>query len=73
MERAAKEGILLMDIGTEPKTLDPQLATGQPAHRVITALFEGLVIPHPQRDGVVLPGVADTWEHNEDALSLIHI
>ncbi|KAF0093052.1 MAG: oligopeptide transport system substrate-binding protein [Puniceicoccaceae bacterium 5H] len=67
MERAAKEGILLMDIGTEPKTLDPQLATGQPAHRVITALFEGLVIPHPQRDGVVLPGVADTWEHNEDA------
>jgi oligopeptide transport system substrate-binding protein len=28
--------------GSEPRTLDPGVATGQPEHRLIAALFEGL-------------------------------
>ncbi|MDP0501118.1 MAG: peptide ABC transporter substrate-binding protein [Verrucomicrobiota bacterium JB022] len=67
VDRAAKEGILLIDSGAEPATLDPQLASGQPEHKVIVALFEGLLVPHPEREGEVLPGVAEEWEHNDDA------
>lgn len=67
VEEATRAGILLMDNGTEPATLDPHLASGEPERRVIMALFEGLVIPHPEIDGDVLPGVAERWEHDTSA------
>lgn len=50
---------------TEPKTLDPQLVTGQPEHRLVLAIFEGLV----RRDARTLkpaPGVAKSWEISPD-------
>src|SRR5690606_24021310 len=54
--------------GTEPDTLDPQLATGSPEQRILSALFEGLT----RRDAATLqptPGVAERWEVSADELS----
>ncbi|HEX4339647.1 MAG TPA: peptide ABC transporter substrate-binding protein [Polyangiaceae bacterium] len=51
--------------GTEPKTLDPHLMTGQPEHRLASALFEGLV----RRDAKSMrpaPGVAKSWDVSPD-------
>lgn len=53
--------------GTEPKTLDPHLMTGQPEGRVASELFEGLT----RRDAKTMrpaPGVAESWELSEDGL-----
>jgi oligopeptide transport system substrate-binding protein len=50
---------------SEPKTLDPQLMTGQPEHRLALALFEGLA----RRDARTLkpaPGVATSWDISPD-------
>jgi len=66
-DRAAAEGILLVDNGSEPKDLDPHVVTGFPEHRVIKSLLEGLVAEHPTDSNQVVPGVARSWTHNEDA------
>jgi len=51
--------------GTEPKTLDPDLATGEPEHRLLEALFEGLARLEP-RSLEPVPGVAESWEISAD-------
>src|SRR5947207_5471577 len=51
--------------GTEPKTLDPQIMTGQPEGRIADALFEGLTY----RDTATLkpvPGMAASWDVSPD-------
>ena len=51
--------------GTEPKSLDPQLTTGEPESRLTDALFEGLT----RFDGKTLgpiPGVAKSWDVSPD-------
>jgi oligopeptide transport system substrate-binding protein len=51
--------------GTEPKTLDPGIMTGQPEHVLADALFEGLT----RFDGATLkqvPGVSSSWELSPD-------
>jgi len=53
--------------GTEPKTLDPGLMTGEPEGRIADALFEGLT----RRNARSLrpePGVAERWEVSADGL-----
>lgn len=65
-DRAARDGILLLGNGTEPKTLDPGLVSGVPERDIVGALFEGLVIIDPDDPSSVLPGVAESWEANED-------
>jgi oligopeptide transport system substrate-binding protein len=53
--------------GTEPKTLDPHLMTGQPEGRIASELFEGLT----RRDAKTMrpaPGVAERWEVSPDGL-----
>jgi oligopeptide transport system substrate-binding protein len=50
---------------TEPKTLDPDIMTGQPEHTLGDALFEGLT----RFDGNTLkqvPGVSSGWEISPD-------
>jgi oligopeptide transport system substrate-binding protein len=66
-ERAMRDGILLLGNGTEPASLDPQIATGVTESNIIVCLFEGLVIPHQSDDDGVEPGVAERWESNDDA------
>lgn len=51
--------------GTEPKSLDPELMTGEPEHVLATALFEGLT----RLDGKTMkpvPGVSSSWELSPD-------
>lgn len=63
---AAKNNILLMGNGAEPKALDPHLVTGVPENRIISSLMEGLVSYHPTDDLAPEPGVAERWENNPD-------
>jgi oligopeptide transport system substrate-binding protein len=61
VEEATKAGILLLGNGSEPATLDPHLASGQPEHLIFHSIFEGLVAPgtdDPDADG---PGAAVSW------------
>ena len=51
--------------GTEPKSLDPQLATGEIEHRLLTAIFEGLA-RLDARSLEPVPGVAESWDISAD-------
>jgi len=51
--------------GTEPKSLDPQLITGQPEGRIAWALFDRLVRWDPDTLEVV-PALAERWEISDD-------
>lgn len=66
VEEATARGILLKGNGAEPKTLDPQVATGVTENKIISALTEGLISYHPTDDELPEPGVAKRWEANED-------
>jgi oligopeptide transport system substrate-binding protein len=60
-----KSGTLYWGNGTEPQSLDPQIATGVPEHHVISAVMEGLVL----KDRKTLeprPGVAESWTISDD-------
>lgn len=66
--RAAKatlEGVLLVGNGAEPQELDPHLVSGVPEHRILTALFEGLVDLDPATLEPI-PGVAERWDVSSD-------
>jgi len=65
-DNAAAEGILLIGNGTEPKGLDPHLVTGVPENHIISSLIEGLIAYHPTDDLIPAPGVAESWESNDD-------
>ncbi len=65
-DQAVEDGILLIGNGSEPKGLDPHLVTGVPESQLLRALMEGLVTPHPTDDLAPAPGVAESWENNED-------
>jgi len=47
--------------GTEPKTLDPSLMTGEPEGRIAEAIFEGLT-RLDARSLEPAPGVAESWD-----------
>ena len=51
--------------GAEPETLDPGLMSGQPDGRIARALFEGLLVPHPETLEPI-EGMATHWELSED-------
>src|SRR6478735_2121223 len=65
VERANREGILLVGNSAEPKALDHQLVTGVPESKIIGALFEGLASNDPSQDDATPPGAAASWEHND--------
>ncbi|WP_200836536.1 peptide ABC transporter substrate-binding protein [Roseiconus lacunae] len=61
--------------GTDPKTLDPHRATGQPESRIVFELFEGLLrmLPEGERDPenglqplAPKPAMAESWDVSED-------
>ncbi|MEI7440971.1 MAG: peptide ABC transporter substrate-binding protein, partial [bacterium] len=57
--------ILRIGNGSELQDIDPQTVTGVPEHNVISALFEGLVAPHPETLEPQ-PGVAESWTISKD-------
>lgn len=62
--KAQSKKVLRRGNGTEVATLDPNLATGQPEHRILTDLFEGLINLDAKAD--LTPGAAESWEVSED-------
>ena len=65
VESGNREGTLHWGNGTEPQSLDPDIATGVPEHHIISSLMEGLV----HKDGETLeprPGVAKSWDISAD-------
>ncbi len=64
---APPEGQTLRYIsGSEPESLDPQVATGQPEARIILSLFDGLTEYAP-RTGEPIPALAERWDVNGDS------
>ncbi len=53
--------------GTEPRSLDPGVMTGQPEGRIAEAIFEGLT-RLDARSLEPVPGVAERWEVSPDGL-----
>jgi oligopeptide transport system substrate-binding protein len=51
--------------GAEIESIDPALISSVNAHRVFTALFEGLVSYDPKTNEPV-PGVAESWTASPD-------
>ncbi len=70
---AAKEKILLAGNGSEIETLDPHLATGVPEHRVMSAMFEGLLASAPDNPDDVVPGAASTWTNEGFKVWTFHL
>ena len=64
--RAARDGILLLGNGAEPRALDPHLVQSVGDSSILRALFEGLTTYHPTDDSIHNPGVAKSWDSNED-------
>ena len=67
VEKANREGVLIMGNSNEPKGLDPQVVTGVLESNILRALFEGLVSDHPSEDATVLPAGAEVLEPDETA------
>ena len=55
------------NIGADPRTLDPGLNGASDGGDVINNTFEGLV---REKDGVVSPGMAESWEVSTDGLTV---
>jgi oligopeptide transport system substrate-binding protein len=54
--------------GNEVSSLDPAGVSGQSEGRVVSALFEGLTVKHPETLAA-LPGVAESWEVSPSGLT----
>ena len=67
VEKGNRLGIYHLGNGSEPQSLDPHVATGQPEGRILNALYEGLVSTNPYTLEQE-PGVAERWEVSEDGL-----
>ena len=65
VDECNRQGILLLGNGSEPATLDPQLASGQPEHLIFHAIFEGLIAPLPENPDGNGPGAAVSWTHDQ--------
>ena len=66
----AKAGPMIWRVGNgaEPQDLDPQVVTGVPEHKIIMALFEGLLAENP-KDLSPEPGIAERWEVSPDGIT----
>ena len=65
VEKGNVNGTLYWGNGTEPQSLDPQIATGVPEHHIISALMEGLVLKD-RKTLLPKPGVAESWDISDD-------
>jgi oligopeptide transport system substrate-binding protein len=59
------DGELAWNLGSDPKTLDPQLNSASDAGDILTNLYEGLM---REVDGKLVNGMADSYEVSEDGL-----
>ena len=66
-EKAAEQGILIVGNNQEPLSLDPHKATAVADGKIISTLLEGLVRPDASDETLIHPGMAERWEHDDDA------
>jgi oligopeptide transport system substrate-binding protein len=64
-ERALPGMVLRVGIGAEPQDLDPHQVTGQPEHRILGSLFEGLADIDLTTMKPV-PATAESWDISPD-------
>jgi len=65
---AAEDDVVFnWNIGADPRTLDPGLNGASDGGDVINNTFEGLV---REKNGEVLPGMAESWEVSSDGLTV---
>ena len=67
MERATREGILLLGNSGEPKSFDPQVVTGVLESNINRALFEGMIRFDPKVDLAAPGGAAIELTHDGSA------
>jgi len=65
VDRATREGILLLGNSSDPKSFDPQVVTGVLESNINRALFEGLISFHPSEDLAAPGGAAMDVTPNE--------
>lgn len=56
--------------GAEPESIDPHIPVYQFEHRIIMALFEGLVEYHPKTMEPI-PAIAERWDVNSDSSEFV--
>ncbi|MEI0608211.1 peptide ABC transporter substrate-binding protein [Brachyspira pulli] len=62
-----KANNIIINLSSEPLTIDPTLNTDNWAGTYITHIFEGLT--QKDKDNNIIPGVAERWEVSEDGLT----
>ena len=67
IDKATRNGILIVGNNSEPQSFDPHIATSVADMHIINAVMEGLVRGDPKDDSIVHPGVALSWESSEQA------
>ncbi len=67
VEAGNRDGIFHLANAAEPQGLDPHVVTGVPENRILSSLFEGLVVKNPYTLEPE-PGVAQRWEVSADGL-----
>ena len=67
VDKATKEAHLILGNGSDPATLDPSLSTGTVEHKILNALFEGLVCAD-SKTLEIKPAVANAWEISRNGL-----
>ncbi|WP_151409272.1 peptide ABC transporter substrate-binding protein [Anaerococcus sp. Marseille-P9784] len=70
-EEGKKDGVLDINIASEPETIDPQLNTAADGAIMLNHLFESLIRWDDDGNGnaVLKPGMAESWEVSEDGLT----
>ncbi|KEA52776.1 peptide ABC transporter substrate-binding protein [Mangrovibacter sp. MFB070] len=63
--------VLVRNNGSEPATIDPQLAESNEAFNIILDCFSGLVNITPQ--GKIVPDLADKWENKDNTVWTFHL
>ncbi|HHT91767.1 MAG: peptide ABC transporter substrate-binding protein [Bacillota bacterium] len=63
LHMAAAKDVVTMNIGSDPRSVDPALASTTNEHVLVNQLFEGLTRQGPE--GIV-PGVAREWSFDQD-------
>ncbi|MGO2499500.1 MAG: ABC transporter substrate-binding protein [Vibrio litoralis] len=69
--KLAEKQELVKGNGAEVASIDPQKTEGVPESNVIRDLFEGLV--NQDADGNVVPGVAESWETQDNKTFIFHL
>ncbi|ASJ21459.1 peptide ABC transporter substrate-binding protein [Brachyspira hampsonii] len=62
-----EKGVIYINVGPEPKTIDPALNSTVDANIYIQHVFEGLATR--DNDNKIVPGVAESWDISDDGLT----